>query len=503
MFKPSALVIAFSALAQLIGFLRTAVIAEAFGTSTTLDAYYLALVLPTFVVAIVSGLLQVSFVPVYVQMQVSGSSADSVTLRSTIFWLVVALSTALWTIFALSADFFLTKLAPGSPSETLAYASGIMPFAASVLLLNTIADFVGLLLNSHNRFALAAAAPALNALISSAVLLFLASADLTALVSSLLIGWGGQVMVLVCGLRPLKLNFPLRHIRLAWGLPLVLRLGAPILPGVVFSTMIIAFLHGRAASLGPGELSIFGYAWRLYSVPTQVLVLSLSTVLLPHFSRLVAEKKDDEVIRTFSALAKTTLLASSYLLALIYSYGPTYIDILLGRGEFGHTEATAVSHVLLAFLCNIFLLSYGTFLSRLLTAHQKPAILSISSGIALAVVLAVCFPLVESFDVAGLAFALLLGYACSTAFLQVIASRLYAFPFDVFSTAIFLLKASAALGISIAAAAASSDVISFPSASAIFGGVVLTVVYGVLVRVMGLVPALSPGEPESMRRALR
>ena len=85
-------VVVFGVILQVAGFVKLLVIADYFGAGPLLDAYYLGLVIPTFLAGVSAGILQTGFVPAYVGARARGTDATARTLgNATLTWTTLAL----------------------------------------------------------------------------------------------------------------------------------------------------------------------------------------------------------------------------------------------------------------------------------------------------------------------------------------------------------------------------------------------------------------------------
>src|SRR5580704_14343252 len=88
-------VVIFGLILQVAGFVKLLVIADYFGAGPLLDAYYLGLVIPTFLASVAAGILQTAFVPAYVGARTRGTDATAYTLaNATLTWTTLVLATS-------------------------------------------------------------------------------------------------------------------------------------------------------------------------------------------------------------------------------------------------------------------------------------------------------------------------------------------------------------------------------------------------------------------------
>src|SRR5260370_41808157 len=120
-------------------------------------------------------------------------------------------------------------------------------------------------------------------------------------------------------------------------------LALPLLPAMMLANSAAAIIQFRAAELGEGAVAIYGYASRLNGALAQVLVIGLSTVLLPHFAALWSRGATVEIVALLRRLARCTVLVVAYLTVGIILMGETATKILFQRGVFDAAQTQQVS----------------------------------------------------------------------------------------------------------------------------------------------------------------
>ena len=120
-------------------------------------------------------------------------------------------------------------------------------------------------------------------------------------------------------------------------------LALPLLPSMMLANSAAAIIQFRAAELGEGAVAIYGYASRLHGALAQILVIGLSTVLLPHFAALWSRGENAEITIVFRRLARCTILVVAYLTGGIFLMGETATGILFERGVFDAQHSQQVS----------------------------------------------------------------------------------------------------------------------------------------------------------------
>lgn len=101
-----------------------------------------------------------------------------------------------------------------------------------------------------------------------------------------------------------------------------------------------------ASGLQAGQWTAYGYANRIFQFPVGLMLSALLVPLFPLFSRLVAQKKFDEVRYYFNKGVGSLILAGTFMMIFIFISGQDLISIALERGAFSHSATLMVSEVL-------------------------------------------------------------------------------------------------------------------------------------------------------------
>lgn len=364
MLRSTGIVTLAGVVAQAAAFLRTAMIAALLGVAPDVDAYNLGLIAPIFASTVIGAWLQISFVGRYAELVTKGSDELAATFLGRMLVLVLA-SALLLTFLCLTiprhiATLFMPALAPDTVNSVVA---ALRP-AALILVPIIVGDFLSLALNVHRRFFVAAAAPIANGLVSSATLFLWTDPDLAALVWTLLAGSIAQCLIVVAAVFRVPLHFAIRRGNATPEIRRALLLALPALPTAMLANAAPPILQFSAAQFGEGAVAIYGYATRLHGSISQLLMMGLSTVLLPHFAALWSRGQKDEIRSVFRRLARCTVLAVAYLTVGIFLMGDTAIEILFQRGAFVEAQTRQVSATWFILSLSLFPYVFGTFIAK-------------------------------------------------------------------------------------------------------------------------------------------
>jgi putative peptidoglycan lipid II flippase len=393
MLKAARTVLVFGIVSQGAGFARLLIVAAYFGAGPLLDAYYLGLVIPTFLVGITSGILQSSFVPLYIDAKTCDDRDAVRRLRS------VALT---WTFGALALVAAAVTLAQ-TPALSL-FSTGVDPAIREALgssfvplmwtaPLNGLSDAMGMLMNAEGLFTVVAFAPVINIVVSVAVLALWPTKGTDALIWSLFAGLLTQVLLVVLAMRRAGLGVR-PGLQIGGVLSAsVAGIAVPVLLSNVLNNVVPAALQLMSGRTGAGAVSALGYATRLHNVIVQTAVMSVSTVLLPHFARLISEQKSVQLRASLERVFAATLILFLAVLTFVAAAGPGAVGLLLEHGRFTHADRDMVAEVWLALTAGLLGTTWTVFLVKLFQALQRPwviaqlAVVSVISNVASAWVL--------------------------------------------------------------------------------------------------------------------
>jgi putative peptidoglycan lipid II flippase len=354
-FRPSHQHTAFSAtlllmgtvmLSRVIGYVREAYIAYAFGAGGQTDAYVAAFTLPDWLNYIVAGgAASITFISIYTRFLAEKREADA----EKTFSIVITVMTAVMVAGTLVAEIFAPQFVRWMFHGFSEAQIELCVYLTRVLLPAQIFFYVGgvvsAVLLSHRLFLFPAMGPLLYnvfiilggvvggghmgiaALAYGAVLGSLVGPFLASVIGAARIGTGYTPSFDVS-------NGAFRE----W-----VRLSIPLMLGVSLVTADDWILRHYAAS-GVGDIARLNYAKRLFAVPIAVLGQATGQASLPFFARLFNEKRLREFAGTVNdsvyRVAAASFLATGWMMAAALPL----IDLVYRRGRFlfSDTQTTAI-----------------------------------------------------------------------------------------------------------------------------------------------------------------
>jgi peptidoglycan biosynthesis protein MviN/MurJ (putative lipid II flippase) len=380
-----------TAIGQLAAFFKVWVTARLFGVGAELDGYNLALVVPTLVSGVLSGMVQTGLFPVRAHLATHKHPHEVAAFERLMLLILLliglALSSMLWTARGMLEPW----IAPEATPAALESFRHVWGWAVALVVFNAIGDGMAYLLALRNRYPYAAASTIANALVGAAILLAWPGGGVLALAISTVAGLGVQVALSGTALRGAGLGYigPLPALHDAW--PLLKKMGSLggwILPGVFFSNLTLTLPAVFLALHGEGAVAAFGYAQRLHLSIQQLLVMAVSPIILAKMSELVAQGNEQRISQLLKQAGRFSLIVGFFGVLAVWLTGAPLLSWLFG-GRFDEAAGLRVSQHWLWLTIGLAPAVWGNVYAKLSQARGRAAQLSFLAGIGLTVFWAV------------------------------------------------------------------------------------------------------------------
>ena len=357
---------------RLLGALRAVVIANEYGASADLDAFFVAQRLPELVFQLLAGAtLASAFIPVYARYLHRRGDAEAWRLASIVLNVVLLATIGLALAMFVAAEWIVPAMAPGLGEDTgmQSQLRADAIFLTRVMLvapiLFCVSGMITGILNARQHFLLPAFAPMLyNLAIILGALLLSDRYGVEALAIGVIVGAGAHLAIQIPALIAAGARI-VPSIKI-WdpGAREVLRLMGPRMIGLAAAQINFVVLTFFGSFLGDSSISALNFAWLILLFPVGLFGMSLAVAIFPTMAARAAEEGGMHEVRLMvrRALRFTLYLAVPASVGLILLREPL-VRALLEHGAFD-AEATA--------LVSDALLYYGIALA----AHASIEILS-------------------------------------------------------------------------------------------------------------------------------
>ncbi len=419
-FRPSHQHTAFSAtlllmtavtLSRVIGYLREAYIAYAFGAGQQTDAYVAAFTLPDWLNYIVAGgTASITFISIYTRFLAEKREQDAQKTFSiiiTVMTTVLIAGTVIAEVFTPQfAGWMFHGFTPQQmelcvhltrillPAQIFFYVGGVV---SAVLLSNRLFLFPALGPLIYNVFVIAGGVVAgrqfgIASLAYGALFGSIAGPFLINAIGAAKIGTG------------YKPSFNVKNPAFReW-----VRLSIPLMLGVSLVTADDWILRYFASS-GIGDIARLNYAKRLFAVPIAILGQATGQASLPFFSRLFGEKKFEEFAATVNASVYRITAASLLLTGWMMAIAVPLVDLVYRRGHFTFADSTSTGVYFFWFSLSLALWSSQALYARAFYASGNTLTPMIATSLITLASLPMYSLLFRTLSVAGLAIASDLG----------------------------------------------------------------------------------------------
>ena len=402
-------------LSRVIGYIREAYIAYAFGAGQQTDAYVAAFTLPDWLNYIVAGgTASITFISIYTRFLAEKREHEA----QVTFSIIITVMTTVLIAGTIIAEIFTPQFAAWMFHGFTPAQMQLCVHLTRILLPAQIFFYVGgvvsAVLLSHRLFLLPAFGPLIyNVFIIAGGVIAGRQFGIASLAYGALIGSiAGPFLINAIGAartgtgyRP---SFDVKNEAFReW-----VRLSIPLMLGVSLVTADDWILRYFASS-GVGDIARLNYAKRLFAVPIAILGQATGQASLPFFSRLFGEKKFEEFVDTVNASVYRITAASLLLTGWMMAIAVPLIDLVYRRGHFTFSDSTSTGIYFFWFSLSLALWSSQALYARAFYASGNTLTPMIATTVITLASLPIYALLFRTLSVTGLAIASDLGIAAN------------------------------------------------------------------------------------------
>ncbi len=423
-FGSAIIVAAGTTFVKAVAVIKELVVAWQFGTGADLDAFLIALIVPSFIINVISGALAAAFIPTYIKVrEKQGAAAAQQLFSGVMFWTSGLL---LLTVAAmlLTAPLYLPLIAVGFSSEKLKLTFHLFFILVPLVIINGISVIWGAVLNAGERFVLVALLPIITPAFTILLLLFGNSLGVDVLALGMV--FGAAIESVILGITLVRKGIPVWP---QWrgfdaNQKQVIDQYAPMMAGALLMCSTFIVDQSMAAMLPSGSVASLNYGSRIISLPILIISTGLGTAVIPYFSKLLAQEDWNTVRHTLKKYLRLVFAISIPLTGLIILFSEPLVRVLLQRGSFTASDTTLVSQIQSCFALQIPFYLGCSLVVRLIAAMQSNHLMMWGSGCNLAINIGLNYLFMQWLGVAGIALSTSIVYCFSFLFLWFFANRL-------------------------------------------------------------------------------
>ncbi|MCC6174709.1 MAG: murein biosynthesis integral membrane protein MurJ [Chloroflexi bacterium] len=331
---------------RLLGLVRNIVLVQQFGTGRDYEAFLAALIVPDLVFQVLAGgAVGSAFIPVFKGYFARDDDEGAWRLVSHLMTLAVLATGVVALVMVIFARQLADVVVPGWDPASKDLTATLMRTMLLSPVIFAVSGFATSVLNSFQRFALAALAPIMyNASIIAAALL-LRPLGIEGVAVGVVVGAALHLLIQVPGLVTHGMRFhlgvDLRHP----GVRQVLRLMGPRMLGlgiVQINQLVNVVL---ASYLIVGSLGYLNVAWLMTMTPL-VLAMAISTAVFPTLAEESALDRPEAVREVFLLSLRSILFLTVPMAIGLMTLGEPLIRLLFERGEFTAESSRMTAHAL-------------------------------------------------------------------------------------------------------------------------------------------------------------
>ena len=393
-------------LVKLIATTKEIGVASVYGRSDAMDAFLAAALIPTLLVNLISESMNQALVPTLVRVrELEGRNRAQQLLSSSMLCmclLLVGASAAM----ALAAHAIFPLLASHFSPAKLALSIHLFYALLPVVVLAGIATICTAVLNTLDRFALPALAPAvISVSILVGALFFGGRFGIWAMIYATLAGTLLQAVIVAMMMQSAGYRFSLHWYGMTAAAREVAGQYVPVLLSCLVASGGLLVDQSMAAMLPSGSVSALVYANRFVGVVLTLLAGALSTALVPYLSRMVAHRDWAGCRHTLRVWTILTALVSVPLAALLIFGSRPLVHIAFQHGQFGPRDTAVVATVLAMYAIQIPFFAVSRVFYRFIVAMRRTDLVLYCGAINLGLDIVLNLVLMRRLGVAGIALA--------------------------------------------------------------------------------------------------
>jgi putative peptidoglycan lipid II flippase len=328
----------FTIISRLLGYLRDILIAIFLGSGPLADAFFVAFRIPnTFRRLFSEGTFNAAFIPSYAAELSQGKDRSDGFANSVFNLLIIGLF-FLVIIIEVFMPAFVFLIAPGfeGDNQKMEIVINLTRITFPFLFFISLASFFSAILNSHNRFAIASAAPIiLNIMLISVLFFGRFLNDQLVYYLSYAVTLSGVIQLIFLHLFVKRFYLP----KLTLKIKIDNRVKVffkKLLPSIFSSgvTQINIFVGTIIASFQASAVSYLYYADRIYQINLAIAGIAIGTVILPQLSKYIQNDQKEKInLIQNKALELSLFLSIPASIALLIA-SEQIVSALFGYGSF-------------------------------------------------------------------------------------------------------------------------------------------------------------------------
>lgn len=398
---------------KILGFLKEVSIGSIYGTTAPVDAYGLAMTIPTIVFSGLTGAFAISFIPIFMR-KYRENQEEAYLFMNNFLHIMLLIFIVPILLMELLAEPLIALIGFGFPPEVQQLSVTMLRIITPMVLFTFLGDTFNAYLNGFHHFKVTA----IYWIVFNGVtlLIFLSFVDDIGIIA---VAVGMLIASLFQGTIPLfasrKIGYRYQF-RVNWhdpGLKEMVRLGIPAFITSIAIQLNLAVDKSLATSLGEGAIAALNYAQKLYFLPLGLVAGPIATVVYPILVEAYTDKDRTQFKQTVQQTTNVLLiLFIPVAMFLVWFAAPT-IRLAFGYGMFGEKSVALTAFGLQFYALAALAQPLKDFYDRVLFAMQLNRKIMWITIVSVIVTILLNFTLIIPLRHGGLALATSLGVTLS------------------------------------------------------------------------------------------
>ncbi len=365
----SMMVMVLTFLAFLGFFVRDVLMANTFGIGGQLDDFFVALMLPMFLVAVISIPLGTAFTPVYLEIKERGLPQMVTAIVFKVSWRVSLGLLVICIFLAVAVPGLLPNLGLQSAVSDSQHFRLLLYFSLPILFFSGLVVLGNAILNAHGRVVLTSSAQLVVPLVAVlALLVGGAEYGPLAVMVGMVVGQLVNLFIIHVSLKGIDVSLFNRSdaINRETFVSLWMQY-LPLAVSALFVSLAAPVATLLSMSLPEGGVSAFNLGSKVVLFMTGLVGAAITSVMLPYFSALMAKSQLVSARRELSFFMLASTFISVPISTGLFVWAEPIIRLMFERGGFNSDATLLVTRVmqysvvqLPFFVCNSLLLKFAT-----------------------------------------------------------------------------------------------------------------------------------------------
>lgn len=399
------ILISASILGHILGMGKEILVANYFGITKAMDAFYSALTVPNLISPIFSSPFLLVFIPIFIKYKLQDRENANWIASIVINYIFIFLLTASIIVFAFAPQIIKYGFS-GLDSGTGILATKILRISSVSIIFLSLVNIMSAILNAYENFSIPAFSQmSVTVCIILFILLFAKQWGIFVFVWGMVIGLLIQFVFLII---PASIKGYRHHLNFDWKQPVIRK---------TLNLAFILFLLGIISGINPvinrmmaswlpsGSIAALAYADKLVQVPVIIFSGSIATAVFPFFSAQIAENKIEEMKDTLAISIKMTGFIFIPLSIIMIVLAKPTIQLLFQRGAFDARATDLTSKIFICYSLQLFSIYAMVIMHRIFFIFQDMSSIFkiIVIGVILNIILNLIFMKIINPPAAGIA----------------------------------------------------------------------------------------------------